>query len=116
MPFLTNISFVGDVEIGGQKESTCIAEICDFDSNCGTASLAQWLARQTSNLKAASSSLARGATFLLWFTVFTSFPTHYIRYVCSFQSHEENAWITDTNLMHCRLFLLLQGPGRNCLQ
>jgi hypothetical protein len=46
----------------------------------------------------------------------TSFPTHYIRYVCSFQSHEENAWITDTKLMHWRLFLLLQGPGRNCLQ
>jgi hypothetical protein len=29
--------------------------------NCEEASLAQWLARQTSNLKAASSSLARGA-------------------------------------------------------
>ena len=115
MPFLTNISFVGVVEIGGQKESTCITEICDFDSNCGTASLAQWLARQTSNLKAASSSLARGATFFVMIHS-TSFPTHYIHYVCSFQSHEENAGITDTKLMHWRLFLLLQGPGRNCLQ
>ena len=39
----------------------CIFRLSYFDSNCEEASLAQWLARQTSNLKAASSSLARGA-------------------------------------------------------
>lgn len=39
----------------------CIFTFSHFDPNCEEASLAQWLARQTSNLKAASSSLARGA-------------------------------------------------------